>query len=369
MNAKDFFRAIIPQLARFVQKNFFQPPDSFRTADFFCRVLTNELCGGYAIQNSASSVRVSSFHVVRADSFKNFCKEVKRMPESDKKIKHVIVSRFFPQQDPRYPYNIFDVDFLSKQLNFAKNNALKSLENQTNKNFEFIFLVNEKFFSDPKYEFIFTELRNCTSLPLKFVKTHQAVRGIAWMYTNTEMPSLIKEMFNHYDFVIQSALDFDDFIYKDAIADTQSKVNECNGILSYGYCKGYTYFNGELSPYRQLFNGMGHHSMLQSLILKSSFAKNLPFIGIHSFVHTKFKPGMKEFLEKNGVAFSEDMFQQNASTNAFIYFRHKFSHNNLVTDPGHLDKFSKRRKITNEDITKEQLADEFGFHYELNSIE
>ena len=116
----------------------------------------------------ASSVRVYSCHVVRANSFKIILGG-KEMPDSDKKIKHFVVSRFFPFQRKEFPHNILDVDFLSKQLPLAKN-MLRSLENQTNKKFELVFIANPKFFDDPKYEFIFSTLRDSTTLPLKFIK-------------------------------------------------------------------------------------------------------------------------------------------------------------------------------------------------------
>ena len=76
---------------------------------------------------------------------------------ADATVKHFIFSRFFPYQRKGYPYDVLDVDFLSKQLPLAKN-ILSSLENQTNKNFDLVFLVNEKFFDNPTYEFVFKTL-------------------------------------------------------------------------------------------------------------------------------------------------------------------------------------------------------------------
>ena len=285
------------------------------------------------------------------------------------KIKHFIIIRFFTQQDPHYPYDIFDVDFLSGQLILA-NNALKSLENQTSKNFEIVFLAHEKFFADKKYEFIFSTLENATTLPIKFVKISQLGKSttISWLQRNSGMQDLINEAYDNYDFVIQSCMDFDDFIYKDAIADTQSKVAERENILVYGYCKGYMYFDGELYPIRWRFEGNGHIAIVQSLIVKSSFARKIPFIGIYSFPHSKFKIGMKEFLEKNGIEFSESMFKQSTHKNALIYFRHEFSHNNLVTNKGKIERTLPNKKKLSNEVTKKQLAEEFAFFHELKSI-
>lgn len=287
----------------------------------------------------------------------------------DKTIKHFVIMRFFPQRDPKYPYDIFDVDFLSKQLILA-NNALRSLENQSNKNFELMFLINVKFFDDPKYEFIFSTLRENTSLPVKFIKTTQRGNSISysWMSKNCELPNLISDALKKYDFVIQSRMDFDDFVNKDAIADIQSKTNECDNILLYGYNKGYTYVYNELYPHHSLYGKEGHIGILNSLILKSSFAQNLPFISIYSFDHAIFKRGMKKFLKANHVEFSEKMFQQNTDERNYIYFRHDFSHYNLVTKPGSTDSVLKRKKFTTDDITKKQLEEKFGFFHELNSI-
>ena len=274
---------------------------------------------------------------------------------ADKTIKHFVLIRFFPWQDPRYPYDVFDVDFLSKQLILAKNNALSSLENQTNKNFELVFLMNGKFFSDLKYDFMFKELQNATLLPLRFVKFN-------------DRHDLIKEAMNEYEFVITSKIDFDDFIFKNAVADTQSKVEDCDKILAYGYCKGYTYFNGDLAIDRHFFNGAGHIGILQSLILKSSSIENLPLIDVFDFPHHNLKNRLEEFLKKNGIKFSENMFQQHGSENAYIYFRSEFSHNNLVTSLGQLNKFQNIPKVSPKDITKKQLEEDFGFFYDLNSI-
>ena len=278
------------------------------------------------------------------------------MPVEDKKIKHFILMRFFSFNDPKYPHDIYDPEFLSKQLVLAKNNALPSLENQTNKNFDLVFIVNAKFFDNPKYEFVFSTLKDSTTLPLTFIK-------------NSEQPRLVKEAFNDYDFVIQSRMDFDDFIFKDAIADTQSKVDECDKVLSYGYCRGYIYAYNELYYQYNAWEGAGHHSILQSLILKSSFAKDLPFIGSYGYNHGKVKAVVKEFLEKNGITFSENMFQQNTSMRAYIYFRHEFAHWQLTQAGTSQIKVPNRPPLTSKDITKEQLADEFGFHLKLNSIE
>ena len=281
------------------------------------------------------------------------------MAESDKKIKHFVLIRFFTFFDPKYPHDIYDVDFLSQQIVLARN-ALSSLENQTNKNFELVFMVNDKFFSDPKYEFVFSSLRASTSLPLTFIK-----RG--------DIELLVKDISDEYDYIITSRMDFDDFIYKDAIAVAQSKINECDTILAHGYCRGYIYRHGELYKFFHMCKGTGFVAVLMSLIIKSSFAKNLPFVSIYSFRHGRFKTKMERFLKKNHVKFSENMFQADLSTRAFIYFRHEASHwisthnqdNNTQTEPA---KQSIKHGLTTENITKKQVEDKFGFHYELNSI-
>lgn len=279
--------------------------------------------------------------------------EEERKLVSPNKIKHFVFSRFFPHQDPNYPHDVCDVDFLKEQVLLVPN-ILRSLENQTCKNFEVVFLANDNYFSDPKYEFIFTALKN-TTLPVKVIK-------------RVDMVPLLKGAYDNYDFVIQSRLDFDDFMCKDAVADIQSKVTECDSILAYGYCKGYEYIYGELHFWYNLLNEIGHLGMLQSLILKSSFAKKIPpiMIGIN---HSKIKILLKEFLEKNGIEFTEKMFQQNTSKNAFIYFRHEYSYKlNLNKNLSQLKVPNPNYRLTTSYITKEQLKDEFGFFHELKSI-
>lgn len=278
------------------------------------------------------------------------------MSNADKKIKHFVLINFFNWQNRNYPYDVLDVNFLSKQLILAKNNALKSLENQTNKNFEICFRMHRKHFSDKKYEFILSTLMDSTTLPIKLL-------------LDEEIRRLVEDAYNQYDFVITSRMDLDDFIYKDAVADTQNKINECEKILSYGYCKGYTYVYGELYPHYKSWGGIGQLAILQSLIVQSSFIKKIPFVYVLSFYHHIIKRKMKEFLEENHVSFAESMFQQNLSTNAYIYFRHEFSQDQLTLNLGNPTlKIPKHLPLTNMDITKEQLKAEFAFEYELGSI-
>ena len=277
---------------------------------------------------------------------------------ADKLIKHFVFIRFFPYKRSDFKRDIFDADFLSTQVALAKRNLLKSLENQTNKDFEVGFWTNVKYFDNPKYEFIFTELQNKITLPLKFLKTD-------------DMAHLVRVAYDNYEFVIQSRVDFDDFMYKDAVADTQSKIEKCTDILSYGYCKGYTYFNGDLYTFPVPgYAHRGQMSTFQSWILKSSFAKKIPFIGSYSFNHTRIKPSLTEFLENNGLEFREDMYQKNVSDDAFIYFRHDATWMNNGEPYIERPKRDIGSKIlTTKDITKKQLEEEFGFHYELKSIE
>lgn len=290
------------------------------------------------------------------------------MPE--KTIKHFIFMRFFSWYDPNYPHDIYDVDFLSKQLVLAKN-ALGSLENQTNKNFSLVFIVNERFLAEEKYGFIFHSLQNSTVLPIRFVTVPATKKNrYRSKYKWTEVHRLIRNALRKYDFVIQSRMDFDDFLYKDGIADTQSKVSECDSISAYGYCKGYRYVQGELYPFIRTYKGMGCLGVLSSLILKSDAARTLPFIFIYDFACDKAKPRLKLFLKKNGMKFSESMFRTDNSTNAFIYYRHEDSHATATRFNGDTTvAIQNEFPLTTADVTKKQLEDEFGFHLELKSIE
>ncbi len=271
-----------------------------------------------------------------------------------KAVKHFVFSRFFTWRTSSYPYDIFDPDFLSTQLPLTKN-MLKSLENQTNKDFEMIFLFHAKVFDDPKYEFIFSALRDSTTLPLKFMR-----RG--------EEKLLIKEAFNEYDFVIQTRMDFDDFVFKDAVEDAQRKINECENLLAWGYWRGYRYICKELVRDYNNWKEEGHHSIFQSLIMKSSYAKNLPPVSVFDIGHYILKLELKKLLEKNSFEFSENMFQQDASTNAYIYFKHEFSADRALRLHG-APLVPPKKPLTTADITRKELEEEFGFFYDLNSIE
>lgn len=285
------------------------------------------------------------------------------MSSSERIVKHFVIVRFFPYKDADFEQDIFDLNFVSRQVLLAKNNCLKSLENQSNKNFELIFLANEKYFTDKKFDFLFTELRNSTTLPINFIKTAEK------NFAKSKLTDLIKKAYNEYEFVIQSRIDLDDFVYKDGVADTQNKIYKCDNMLLYGYLRGYVYFNGEMYPYYQPWGGLGHKSIFQSLILKSSFAKKLPFFVLYSVNHTKFKPGIERILTSKGLTFSENMFQQNNSTKAFIWFRHDANYSNMGNPLVQVPKYIQRvKKLTGEEVTKKYFETEFGFHYEIKSI-
>ncbi len=293
------------------------------------------------------------------------------MHAEEKTIKHLILVRFFSFYDPAYPQDIFDADFLAENLTLARNNGLRSLANRTNKNFEILFILNARFAEDKKYEFIAATLKDiCAELSLecRFMYMPKDVTDWRLKYKASELPSIIAQEMDNYDYVIQSRFDFDDFLYKDAIADMHSKVADCPGVMGYGYCRGYRYVQGELYPFFH-FKGVGYHSILGSIIFKSSVAKNLPFLCIYTFPHDKAKLGIKRFVERNGLTFSEDMFQQNIADNAFVYYRHEFSHFILTKNAGDQTvKIKNQTPLTSDDITREQLEEIFGFRCELNSI-
>ena len=284
------------------------------------------------------------------------------MADLNERVKHFIFVRFFPYKLPQYKHDIFAPEFLTTQLSLVKRNLFSTLENQTNKNFELVFVMNFKFFDDPKYEFIFSNLRESTTLPLTFIK-NEILEAESEAVISAEMTHLIEDALDKYDFVIQSRLDFDDFIYKNAVEDTQNKVKECSGFLAYGYCKGYVYVRGELYPFDRVYEGRGggHFSAMQSLIMKSSFANKLPIIKMYDFGHTVFRRRLKEFLEENGENFSENMFHQNTTQFTYIYFRH----GSAITKK---NKQGTASNISGEEITKKYLEEEFGFQWRLKSI-
>ena len=116
-------------------------------------------------------------------------------------------------------------------------------------------------------------------------------------------------------------MDFDDFVFKDAVIDTQSKVNECNSILAYGYNKGLEYIYGELYPRTDfLWKGRGHIRIFQSLILKSSSVENYPFLSVQNFWHDCIKIQLEQFLKNNGIEFLKDMFQDNEVKKIYLNF-------------------------------------------------
>ena len=112
------------------------------------------------------------------------------------KIKHFIITRFFSQNFEKTNEELFSEKFLSNGFKLVKKNFIKTLENQTNKNFEVIIMIHNDIDIDkikPLYDIE-------SSFKISIIR-------------KKDIDKYISEFYDTFDFIITTRLDYDDFVY------------------------------------------------------------------------------------------------------------------------------------------------------------
>jgi len=207
---------------------------------------------------------------------------------------------------------LFDYSLLSKAINVFKKFTLKSLENQTNKNFEIILKIHNEISENSK-----------AILELKSIKSSIKINILRKNETDNFIDNNAKEI----DFLITTRIDHDDLIYYNAVNDVQKKCNYNIPLYYNGYIKGITMINNDYKNcfkfYPTYGNYRGTHSAFQSLVVnKKKVSKNLNIysLGPHSDQIDRFKSLF------NGFEFDKSFFNVNKDEDTYIYVKHDFNH-------------------------------------------
>ena len=276
------------------------------------------------------------------------------------KIKHAVAIRFYPFVFGVYNNDITDYDFLKKEFDLLRTNVIKSLEEQNNKNFEVIIIYNGSL-DLSKYDFL-----NKDNLSDKLDITFIGVNDISL----SEYHNYISKFYNDYEWIIETRIDHDDFVFKYAVDDIQNKIKASEiDLMVYGYCNGYTYINGEIYDFFTDCHGIGVWSVFASLAYRTNIVKFLPTISIYND-HGKFKTTIIDKIKNNDNDINVS-FIQNKDKKAFIWYRHDA----CWSTKGEKKYFSidtltgyAKRKLLNPDLSnkdKNKIKEDFGFNYTI----
>lgn len=223
------------------------------------------------------------------------------------RIKHFILTRFL-SVNWGFGDLVFNPEFIHYHAELLKNNFFKTLENQTNRDFEIVIKIHDDIDLNK-----LKEIQNIDT-PLKYTLIRRADTDKflnSYDYTN-------------YDYCIVSRLDDDDFVRKDLIQDIQNQVSKCNSIYLYGYNRGYAAFDdsNKVVEFERSYK-QGHFSPLQSYIFNLSKTKNIisPYSIMHDsclrFFTSYCKENKLEFNKNNDIGWGQDR--------CFIWYRHKYN--------------------------------------------
>lgn len=179
-----------------------------------------------------------------------------------------------------------------------------------------------------------------------------------------------------FDYVCESRMDFDDFVFSGVLKDIQSHVDVNIPVKMYGYTNGYTYntFTNTLYLFDWTFNRKditGHWSVCYTIILSKTFALDHKDLTIYSIGdHGKTKINLAEYCKNHEIDFKESMFEYNNEIDAFVYYRHpdtfsidlvKVKNPNFTPDimPQYM------ARSLHKKVSPEYLKDRFSFEFNI----
>lgn len=254
------------------------------------------------------------------------------------KIKHLIITRFYCNNQMSLGDNIFKKDILDRGIEFLKTYLIPSLECQSNKNFEWIILVHE----NTKDEY----LKDLYDLKTSFQKT------IIKVVNNNFRPlrEYTRKYYQEYDWVISSRIDHDDQFYYKAVEEIQSSIKSVNKpiyVYSFNKCVMHNIIDNTYKKTNNPFKkkGGGRSVMLTLVVNTKKITKQLD---IHSLGnHTKVCNWLKENHKSIGLeTLDYDPLISNNQEDTILYTIHQ------TNDSNKLQSWTNMETYTNFDYNK-----------------
>lgn len=255
------------------------------------------------------------------------------------RIKHLIVTRFLCNSNMSLGDKVFDKDIINEGLRLLNTYLIPSLENQTNKNFTLVLLIHDKA-NEENIGFNMS-----TSFDVKIMKV-------------SEYDAYLEEVYNDYQFVIQTTQDYDDCVYYNFVEDTQSSVDETLPYKVHGYVDGAKLKTWEVPQhlyYCLCYNGKDAKGLIGiglSIICNTTYNTE----SVLKLSHHLIKEWLAERYRRIGIDDIPDgAYEKNLDKKlTYIYVRHM---QNASNGQGKLDSLKFGNVI---DISKESVKKTFG---------
>lgn len=253
-------------------------------------------------------------------------------------INHFVIIRFWCI-NLISQHELLRYEFLHDQLEIFKKYTLKSLENQSCKNFEIVLLIHGALHKDHP---IINELNNLQS-PIKI----NIVRY-------SQLNKFLSER-SDCKFLITTRIDHDDVVYKDAVFKTQSIINDSKKVLIWhAFKNGLTLFRDDFTDVRvfsAVYKRIGSMSIWQSLVIQPSRICDLENV-YDLGPHYDCEPKLIELENKYNILENERAYiYDDVETEAWIYVNDNYA----IEDP---EKFHKSKIMLLE--SRDYFFDRFG---------
>ncbi len=231
------------------------------------------------------------------------------------KIKHFVITRFLSSKTLGLGDKIFDETIIQNGINYVNSYFIPSLNNQTNKNFDIIFIVNDE------HDIENSEIKNLNNIKTE-IKYH--------ILKNSEYIEFCKNESKGYDWLILTRMDYDDLVKNTAVEEIQTIIsnNDMYDLLCYGYNTGYTMFKKNLYVFdKPGYNKYGYFSIFESLCIKIN--SNVDLFDIYFFNHTQLKKEVTNIGKSKQLKYL--IPPESNSQDNFVWVRHENTGTELLS--------------------------------------
>ena len=261
-------------------------------------------------------------------------------------FKHFIITRFLCINFNHTNEELFSDAWLQNAFKLTKSHFIPTLENQTNRNFEVVFLIHD----DIPFEKVEALERINTS-----VRSH--------IIRSKNLDGFLNTYKDKTDLLITSRLDYDDNIHKSVVDDIQRyAIENFDKITIYGLNLGSTIKDGEFTAYKRdipKYEGnQGYFSIMETLILPSNMCES--YFSIYKLGnHTNVIPYLRENAESLGIQkLNNDFFHKDTSDEIkYLWVRHDMSQSVMANGIWH----------TSDEKVSLNLKDDFGYQPHIDS--
>lgn len=226
-------------------------------------------------------------------------------------MKHFIITRFLSNAFGRTQdemLSFLNEETLHNGFLMLKNHFIRTLQNQTNRNFEIITLIYDEL---PLQDVSFLNEFDCGN-KIHVLHTKDLNDYIYGFYDN--------------DLLITTRLDYDDFIHKDCVRDVQNSAIDTKYLKIYGLNNGCSMDDDEVCYYHHPgYVGCEHgfFSCFETLIVNTRNYKepiNIYTLGDHTFVCENLVNNLERFglEDKSQVQIEMDADKKTK----YIWYRH-----------------------------------------------